>query len=507
MNKRALMTQKHLSKRLIFTATSIIVALGLFFTVRQLSCSALPKPAVIDPTVTAPAVQLGKAFVMVADHIRPTVVSVFSEKIVKFKSGDFIFPFGDDFFRRFFGEQIPDSEQPRFKQREHSIPVRGMGSGTILDNNGHILTNYHVVSNVDKIKVQLAGGTTFSAKIKQVDPNTDIAVIQLEGNFPKDLPTATFGDSDLLHPGELVIAVGAPFGLPQTVTQGIISATGRSNIGIEAYEDFIQTDAPINPGNSGGPLVNMNGEVIGINTAIATSGSAQFSGVGFAVPSNLIKTMLPKLLKGEKIQRGRLGIAIQDLSDELAKQFDLKENAGVLVSEVQENSAAQKAGIKSGDVITKFGDKSVSNSSELRNLVSSTTPGSEAKIKILRNKKELTLTAKIDSEISEIPSASSPNEKIENFLDQIGINVRDIDRSLAESLKIKNGVVITEVENNSPAAFAGLRPNDVIIEVNRNEVKNTKDLQNTLDKSKNQDSALFLIKRQNTSLFVAVQLR
>lgn len=501
------MTQKHLSKRLIFTATSIILALGLFFTVRQLSCSPIPKVTPIDPSVTAPAVQLGKAFVTVADHVRPAVVSVFSEKIVKFKGGDFIFPFGDDFFRQFFGEQIPDSEQPRFKQREHSIPVRGMGSGTILDNNGHILTNYHVVSNVDKIKVQLASGATFSAKIKQIDPNTDIAVIQLDGKFPKDLPAVTFGDSDVLRPGELVIAVGAPFGLPQTITQGIISATGRSNVGIEAYEDFIQTDAPINPGNSGGPLVNMNGEVIGINTAIATSGSAQFSGVGFAVPSNLIKTMLPKLLKGEKIRRGKLGIVIQDLTDDLAKQFDLKENDGVLVSEVQEDSAAQKAGIKSGDVIVKYGDKNVTNSSELRNLVSSTAPGNEVKIKVLRNKKELTVTAKVDVETGESPPVPVSNEKTENFLNQIGISVRDINRSLAESLKIKNGVVVTEVEYGSPAAFAGILPYDVIIEANRNEVKNTKDLQNILNKSKNQNSVLFLIKRQNVSLFIAIQLR
>lgn len=480
--------------------------MGLFFTARQLYCSTDLQTPPIDPNVTAPAAQLSKAFVMIANHARPAVVSVFAEKIVKYKSRDFIFPFGDEFLSRFFGDQS-DSEPSQIKSREYSVPVRGMGSGMILDKDGHILTNYHVVSNVDRIKVQLAGRMTFRAKITQVDAKTDIAIIQLEGNFPKELPTISFGNSDVLRPGDLVMAVGAPFGLPQTVTQGIVSATGRSNVGIEAYEDFIQTDAPINPGSSGGPLINMNGEVIGINTAIATAGIGQFSGVGFAVPSNLIKTMLPKLLKGEKIIRGQLGVIIQDLNDDLAKQFDLKENSGVLVADVQKNSAAQEAGLKSGDVITKYDGKNVTDSSELRNLVASTAPGSEVKLKILRNKKEINLSTQISAEASESIAAAAQSPQRGNFLDRIGISVRDIDSSRGPATETKNGAVVVDVHDGSPAAFAGIQPYDIIIEANHKAVKNVTDLQDILKSAKDQDSVLFLIKRQNASLYVAIQIK
>lgn len=457
--------------------------------------------------MATPAKELSKALVMIANHVRPAVVSVFSEKVVKFKSKDFFFPFGDDLFSEYFGDPPGDAGKPRGKHREYSLPVKGMGSGMVLDNEGHILTNYHVVGKVDRIKVQLANRQTYRAKLTQADAKTDIAVIQLEGNFPKDLPIMKFGDSDQLNAGDLVIAVGAPFGLSQTVTQGIISATGRSNVGIEAFEDFIQTDAPINPGNSGGPLINMNGEIIGINTAIATSGPGQFSGVGFAVPSNLILTMLPKLLRGEKIMRGRLGVIIQDLNDDLARQFETSENSGVLVAEVEKNSPADRAGLKAGDIIVKFGTEVVSDSSQLRNTVSQTAPGTEINMRILRKKNEMNLIVKIaPEEVEETPVATL--SRIEgSFLDRIGISVQNIDKSFRETFGVKNGAVVTQIHEGSPAAFAGLMPFDVIIEANHKKIEDVKDLENVLGKSRDQESVLFLLKRQNAGLYMAIHTR
>jgi serine protease Do len=261
---------------------AVFVAIGLLLTVaasRPLGSTMTPQP--IDPAVVAPAEQLGKAYAMVAAHVRPAVVSVYSEKVVKFQQFQMPFPFGDQFFQQFFGNQIP---QQRMHPREYKQYQRGMGSGMILDREGHILTNYHVVKDVDEISVRLADKRKFEAEIVGTDPRTDIAVIKLKGRLPHDLPTVTLGDSDALEVGDLVLAIGAPFGLTQTVTAGMISAKGRSDVGITDYEDFLQTDAPINPGNSGGPLVNMRGEVVGMNSAIATS-VGQFAGVGFAIPA------------------------------------------------------------------------------------------------------------------------------------------------------------------------------------------------------------------------------
>lgn len=505
--RRGAINKTHVSKNLTYAAIGIIIALGIFFSARKIYCETQLKVEPFNAALTTPAKELSKAFSMIAQHVRPAVVSVFSEKVVKFKSNDFFFPFGDDLFSQFFGDPEGNPEKPGGKHREYSLPVKGMGSGMVLDNKGHILTNFHVVGNVDRIKVQLANRQTYRAKVTQVDPKTDIAVIQLEGNFPKDLPIMTFGDSDLLNAGDLVIAVGAPFGLSQTVTQGIISATGRSNVGIEAYEDFIQTDAPINPGNSGGPLVNMNGEIVGINTAIATSGPGQFSGVGFAVPSKLILTMLPKLLRGEKIKRGRLGVVIQDLNDDLARQFETQENSGVLVAEVEKNSAADRAGLKAGDIIVKFGTQPITETAQLRNIVSQTPPGTEINLRIIRNKNEMNLIVKVaPEETEEIPAATL--SRVEgSFLDRIGISVQNIDKSFSETFGVKSGVVVTQIHEGSPAAFAGVMPFDVIIEANRKKINSVKDLKEVLQKSRDQESVLFLLKRQNVGLYIAIHTR
>jgi len=318
----------------IAAGIALFVAVGLFITVAANKTRSEQRPSVgdIDASIVAPADQLGKAFAAVAAHVKPAVVSVYSEKTMKFQSQEFPFPFGDDFLRRFFGEQFQQPKQ-RSLPKEYKVPQRGMGSGMILDKQGHVLTNYHVVHDVEEIKVQLADKRTFDAEVVGADAKTDVAIIKLKGRIPDNLPTVQLGDSDALEDGHLVMAIGAPFGLTQTVTTGIISAKGRSDVGIADYEDFLQTDAPINPGNSGGPLVNMHGEVVGMNSAIATNGGAfggggQFAGVGFAIPTNMIKSMLPTLTKGETITRGMLGVAIQDMTKDLAQQFQLPEAKG-----------------------------------------------------------------------------------------------------------------------------------------------------------------------------------
>jgi len=268
----------------IAAGIAIFVAVTLFSTIaaNKPHSEKITVPGAISESIVAPAEQLGMAFAAVAAHIKPAVVSVYSEKTMKVQPQDFPSPFGDDFLDQFFGQQ----PRLRNKQKEYRVPQGGMGSGMILDKHGHILTNYHVVSEVDKIKVQLADKRSFEAKIVGADPKTDVAIIKITGDIPDDLPIVQLGDSEAMEDGYLVIAVGAPFGLTQTVTNGIISAKGRSDVGIAAFEDFLQTDAPINPGNSGGPLVNMRGEVIGMNSAIA-SGGGQFGGEGHSISTSI----------------------------------------------------------------------------------------------------------------------------------------------------------------------------------------------------------------------------
>ena len=464
---------------------------------------ALPKIGPIDAAVVAPAEQLGKAFTMVADHVKPAVVSVYSEKNITVTQPEFPSPFGDDFLRHFFGGQIPQA--PR--QREYHGHQRGMGSGMILDKDGHILTNYHVVQDVDDIKVQLSDRRRFEAVIVGTDPQTDVAIIKIKGQVPDDLPTVTLGDSDALQVGSLVLAVGAPFGLLQTVTSGIISATGRADVGLADYENFLQTDAAINPGNSGGPLVNMRGEVIGMNSAIATS-IGQFAGVGFAIPSNMIKVMLPKLIKGEKITRGQLGVMIQDLTADLAKQFGLSEPKGVLVGQVNKDSAAEKAGIKAGDVIIRYDSQEAASVRQVRNLVASTLPGTKVKIEIMRDGKEETLTATIGHQTAETLTAASP-EAGASELSKLGLTVQTLTPDLAKQLgvKVEKGVAITDVGEGRLASLAGLQNGDVIVEANRQPVASVDDLEQALAKVKNEDRVLLRVTRPAGSLFVVLQMK
>jgi serine protease Do len=485
-------------------AVPILVGGGMLaVTGRCSSPKAMEPPAPLTAAVTAPAVALSQAYAAVAAHVRPSVVSVYSEKMVRYQQPEF--PFGDDFFQQFFG---PGFQGPRRQQapKEYKVPQRGMGSGMVLDKDGRILTNYHVVKDVDEIKVRLMDKREFPAEIVSTDPKTDVAVIKIKGKVPADLYPVELGDSDALQVGEVVMAIGAPFGLTQTVTNGIISAIGRSDVGIAAYEDFLQTDAAINPGNSGGPLVNMKGQVIGMNSAIATN-SGQNAGVGFAIPVNMIKNMLPTLVKGGKIARGLLGVGIQDLDKDLAKQFNMAEPNGALVSSVLNDSAAAKAGIKVGDVITAFNGKPVTNSAELRNMVAGTAPKTKVKVDLMRDGKATSLTVTLGESTGDNGAAEVAGKPSEQAA-KLGLTLENLSNDLAQRYGItaKNGVVVTGVDQGSPAASSGLQEGDLIVEVNHKAVASVGELQSAMDQAKDSDSVLFLVKRKNASLFVVLPL-
>ncbi|MDO8990303.1 MAG: DegQ family serine endoprotease [Sideroxyarcus sp.] len=486
---------------------ALFVAAGLFVSVsaNKPQPDGTAPPGAIPESVTAPAEQLGKAFAAVAAQVKPAVVSVYSEKTMRFQSPDFRIPFGDDLFNRFFGDQFRLPGAPG-QPREYSIPRRGMGTGMLLDKKGHILTNYHVVSDVDEIKVQLSDNRTFAAEIVGADRKTDVAILKMKGMVPADLPIIQLGDSDKLEDGHLVIAIGAPFGLKQTVTSGIISATGRSDVGIADYEDFLQTDAAINPGNSGGPLINMRGEVIGMNSAIETK-VGQFAGVGFAIPSNMIRLMLPTLIAGGQITRGMLGVSIQNVTRELAEQFELEGARGALITQVTKDSPAEKAGLKAGDAIVLFNGKAVDDTAQLRNFVAATAPGTKAAITAIRSGKEKDFTVTIGEMPPEALVPAVPGRMEKNQLAGLGLNVHSLNKELArqyDSIDDK-GVLITDIAEGSPAAAAGLQPGDLIAEANRKPVSSVKELQTILDKSA--DQLLLLIKRREGSFFAVLKLK
>jgi serine protease Do len=322
----------------------------------------------------------------------------------------------------------------------------------------------------------------------------------------ENYPIINWGDSEAMQVGDIVLAIGAPFGLTQTVTHGIISAKGRSDVGISDFEDFLQTDAPINPGNSGGPLVNARGEIIGMNSAIATS-IGQSGGVGFAIPSNMIKAMLPKILKGEPILRGELGIGIQNLTEDLARHFGIKDLKGVLVSQVTPNSSAEKSGIKVGDIITNYDGKPVEDARVLRNLVAGSLPGSKVKIDLVRNQRHKTIQVAIGGQSRASAQPRSEGRESQSILNQLGLTVETLTKDLALRLQTKetSGVAILNVDEGSAAAFTGLREGDIIIQANRKPVKNLDDLNKILSQLKN-NTVLLLVKRQGASIFFSIQV-
>jgi serine protease Do len=499
------MNPKRLQALGIVLGLALFIAAGLlmFTGADRSSPSKAASPLPVTDASTASLRQLSDTFAEVAAHIRPSVVSVHSEKTLKFRQPNWSSPFGSDFpFRWFFGDEPPPGRsQPQPRERE--FRQRGLGSGIIVDKDGHILTNNHVVREMDEIKVTLADGRTFDAEVVGNDSKTDLAVIKIKKDAPRDLPVAELGDSDALRVGDWVLAVGAPFGYEHTVTAGIISAKGRANVGVADYEDFLQTDAAINPGNSGGPLVDLHGKVIGINTAIATS-IGQYAGVGFAIPVNMARTIMPTLVKGGTISRGQLGVIIQDIDGDLAKQFGLRDAKGVLVAQVNRGSAAEKAGIKIGDVILRYDGKETVDVRHLRNVVAATAPGAKVDIVVLRDDKERTLKA----QIGEL-TAESTGEEGRPATSDLGLTVEPLTADKARELGYEGeqGVLVANVEDNTPAAEAGLQPGDLITEVNREKVASVDAFNSAVDKAKGKDSVLMLIKHERMSRFVIVRLK
>jgi serine protease Do len=403
-------------------------------------------------------------------------------------------PFGENNpFEDFFGPPSDDGFSDNFRQKS-------LGSGFIIDREGYIVTNNHVVDGADEVKVKLANGKEFDAKVIGRDSKTDLALIKINGS--SDLQPLKMGNSDDAKIGSWVVAIGSPFGLEQTVTAGIVSAKGRI-IGSGPYDNFIQTDASINPGNSGGPLINMKGEVIGINTAIIASGQ----GIGFAIPVNTASDVIPQLKSKGQVTRGWLGVSIQDITPELAKSFNLKEKKGALVADIVKGAPADIAGIERGDVIVEFDGKEITESKDLPRIVAAVPVGKNVTIKLLKNGKIISKDVKIaQMEEKMTAAAKAPVRK------QIGITVQDITPEISRSLGLKstNGAVITQVEPGSPAAEAGLQRGDVIKEVNRKTIKNADEcIQNIEQAKKGNDngSLLMLVQRDDNSMYVVVKLR
>lgn len=428
---------------------------------------AAPAALSVDNTPVARDNKLTMSFAPVVKLAAPSVVNIYTTKTVKNTMPDM---FNEPFFRRFFGDQFGGNErQPRtFKERS-------LGSGVIVTKDGYILTNNHVVDGADEVKVALAKDRKeFVAKVIGRDPKTDIAILKIEA---KDLPYVTLADSDKLEVGDVVLAIGNPFGIGQTVTMGIVSATGRGGMGIEDYEDFIQTDAAINPGNSGGALIDAQGRLIGINTAILSRGGGNM-GVGFAVPVNLARNVMDQLMNGGKVVRGFLGVGLQDLTPELAHQFNVTENGGALITEVTPNSAAGAAGLKPDDVITEFNGKPVQDRRSLKLMVSQTAPGSKVDVKVLRDGKTKTVTVTL-KELTEtsVASNNTPNAEDESEVLK-GVEVGDIDAAVRTRLSLPadvKGAVVINVDPNSAAYEAGLRAGDVIQGINRKPVSGAED--------------------------------
>jgi serine protease Do len=425
-------------------------------------------------------------FVQVANKVKPSVVAIRSERTVTVGPG-----FGEDFFK---GTPFEDF----FKQHE-GPPVKrkqtGEGSGVIVDGKGYILTNYHVVAGAEKIAVHLFDGRELKGTVRGTDPRTDLAVVHVETT---DLPVAVLGDSDKIQVGEWAIAVGSPFGLEETVTVGVISAKGRSGLGTGTYEDFLQTDASINPGNSGGPLVNIDGDVIGINAMIIQPGQ----GIGFAIPINLARAIMLQLIKTGKVIRPWVGIGLQDITPDLMRFFNLKTKEGALISQVYRGSPAEKIGLKVGDVVVEVDGVKIKGSQDVVRQVLKKKVGQKVNFVILREGKRLNISVTTAQMPEKIGERGPAKPAIEWF----GLRVSDVTPDIAKQLGLTKteGVVITGVEPNSVAQNAGLKPGDIILEVNRQKILNEDDYRSAMEKAAPDQGVLFLIDRQGSTFFVTL---
>lgn len=445
--------------------------------------------------------QMGKAFASIAEKDSPAVVSIkANQAITQTYSGES--PFDDEFLEQFFGRQFhrqqPQQQQRQPQQRKFIRPVQG--SGFIVSKDGYILTNNHVVEDADKIMVTLLDGRELQAKLVGTDPSTEVAVIKIDAN---DLHALEMANSDTIEVGEWVLAIGNPFGLSHTVTVGIVSAKGRSGLGLSTYEDFIQTDAAINPGNSGGPLINLDGKVVGINTAIV--GANINIGIGLAIPINMAKSVYDQLVQKGKVVRGFLGVTIQDITPDLADSFKLKDTKGVLVPDVTPDSAAAKAGLKAGDIITAFDGQPVEKASEFQRRVAMKKPGSEVEITVLRDGKKQTLTAKLEERPSDEQLAANMKGQA---AEKLGITVQNLTDDLAKQFGFvgQKGVLVTDVESDSPAAMAGIQPGSLIQEVNRKPVENVKEFKEAVDAAAKEGKVMLRVRYEKSSIFVVLTI-
>ncbi|MCK6551213.1 DegQ family serine endoprotease [Myxococcota bacterium] len=425
----------------------------------------------------------------VAEKVTPAVVNITTKKARAMAS----VPFDHPMFRDFFGGR----ESPHRRGRPQEV---GAGSGVVVSPDGYIVTNNHVVEDADDILVTFADKRELTAKLIGTDKPSDIALIKVDA---KGLPHLSFGNSSTLRLGEIVLAVGNPFGVGQTVTMGIVSAKGRAKMGIVDYEDFIQTDASINPGNSGGALVNLKGELVGINTAILSkSGGAQ--GIGFAVPSSMVEPILGQIREHGRVRRGWMGVAIQDITPELSRSMKLGESKGVLISDVMDGGPAARAKIESGDVVTKIDDKPTTSAAELRNAVALMKPGSDVKVQLLREGKKVDVTVKLAEKEDERIADARPSEGDEQLFS--GMAVQDLDRELRARARVPErvrGVIVTSVEPGSAAEESGVQEGDVVVAINRREVRAVGDVAKLVDKGAKE--ALLRIWRQGSYVFVVLK--
>jgi serine protease Do len=440
-----------------------------------------------------------QSFAGLAKELNPAVVNVNTTQVIKGRRfgrpSPFPGPYGgrdpfEDFWEKFFGRE--DRPHREFKQRS-------LGSGFIISKDGYIITNNHVVEKATEIKVTIGDGDDYDAKVVGKDPKTDLALLKI--NPKGDLPLVALGNSDRLEVGEWVLAIGNPFGLEHTVTAGIVSAKGRV-IGAGPYDDFIQTDASINPGNSGGPLFNLAGEVVGINTAIIASGQ----GIGFAIPINIAKELLPQLREKGRVTRGWLGVAVQKVTEDLAKSFNLKKKNGALVADVVAGGPAEKAGIERGDVIIEFDGQEVKEMNELPRIVANTPIGKEVNVKVLRDGREKTFKVSVGELKEEREVTLRPTVK--EFEEELGLTVQPLTSEMAPHFgpKETEGVVVSDVYPGSPADEAGIRRGDIIQEINRRPIKDMDSYQEALEEGKDKDSLLLFVRRGENTIYLTLNI-
>jgi serine protease Do len=495
--KEISMSSRQLRRGSLSALTILLAAVVTFGGLRlyadQVKTDAQKAAALEQSLAQADALSL--AFQHAVENVAPSVVSITSVDHVRVSDRSL-----DDPFRRFFEDMIPEDAQPR---RPREFERRGQGTGFVVRSDGYIVTNNHVVANADELLVRMKDGREMEAQVIGTDVESDVAVIRVDGS---NLPAVSFGDSSSLNVGQWVLAVGSPFGLEQTVTAGVVSATGRSGMGLATFENFIQTDAAINPGNSGGPLVNIRGEVVGVNTAISTRNGG-YMGVGFAIPSLMVRNVMESIIETGRVSRGWLGIEMQPLSEALAESFGYDSTDGVLISKVIKNSPAEGAGLERADIVVRINDEKVSSRRDLLNAVANSKPGSEIAVRVFRDGRERTFTVELGERPSAEILARDNRPAPITPSSEIGLRVQTVTRDVAQRLGLDEaqGVVVTSVEPDSIAAKAGLQEGDVILEVGDRDIDNAREFSDAVADADLEKGVRLLFQRGDLRQFVVLK--